>query len=56
MSEKLKHSRLFLWCIQVLKVCGRELMLVFRDQGVVIFFLVLNALYPVLYAMTTAPP
>ncbi len=55
MSEKLKHSRLFLWCIQVLKVCGRELMLVFRDQGVVIFFLVLNALYPVLYALIYNP-
>ena len=55
MSEKLKHSRLFLWFIQVLKVCGRELMLVFRDQGVVIFFLVLNALYPVLYALIYNP-
>ena len=55
MSEKLKHSRLFLWCIQVLRVCGRELMLVFRDQGVVIFFLVLNALYPVLYALIYNP-
>ena len=55
MSEKLKHSRLFLWFILVLKVCGRELMLVFRDQGVVIFFLVLNALYPVLYALIYNP-
>ena len=55
MSEKLKHSRLFLWFIQVLRVCGRELMLVFRDQGVVIFFLVLNALYPVLYALIYNP-
>ena len=55
MSEKLKHSRLFLWGIQVLRVCGRELMLVFRDQGVVIFFLVLNALYPVLYALIYNP-
>ena len=39
----------------MLKVCGRELMLVFRDQGVVIFFLVLNALYPVLYALIYNP-
>ena len=51
MAEKLKHSKFFLWCIQVLRVCGRELLLVFRDTGVVIFFLVLNAAYPVLYAL-----
>ena len=37
--------------MQVLKVCGRELLLVFRDEGVVIFFLLLNAVYPVLYAL-----
>ena len=55
MTEKLKHSRFFLWCIQVLKVCGRELLLVFRDEGVVIFFLLLNAVYPVLYALTYNP-
>ena len=55
MTEKIKHSRLFLWFIQVLRVCGRELLLVFRDQGVVIFFLVLNALYPVLYALIYNP-
>lgn len=51
MAEKLKHSKFFLWCIQVLRVCGRELLLVFRDEGVVIFFLLLNAVYPVLYAL-----
>ncbi len=51
MTEKVKHSRLFLWFIQVLRVCGRELLLVFRDTGVIIFFLVLNALYPVLYSL-----
>lgn len=51
MAEKLKHSRLFLWFIQVLRVCGRELLLVFRDKGVVIFFLILNALYPLLYSL-----
>ena len=55
MTDKVKHSRLFLWFIQVLRVCGRELLLVFRDQGVVIFFLVLNALYPVLYALIYNP-
>ena len=55
MTEKLKHSRFFMWCIQVLRVCGRELLLVFRDQGVVIFFLLLNALYPVLYALIYNP-
>ena len=55
MTEKVKHSRLFLWFIQVLRVCGRELLLVFRDSGVVIFFLVLNALYPVLYALIYNP-
>jgi len=55
MTEKIKHSRVFLWCIEVLKVCGRELMLVFRDQGVVIFFLVLNAVYPVLYSLIYNP-
>ncbi|MBR2084402.1 MAG: ABC transporter permease [Muribaculaceae bacterium] len=51
----MKHSRLFLWFIQVLRVCGRELLLVFRDQGVVIFFLLLNAVYPVLYALIYNP-
>ena len=55
MTERLKHSRFFLWCIQVLKVCGRELLLVFRDEGVVIFFLLLNAVYPVLYALIYNP-
>ncbi|MBR5170832.1 MAG: ABC transporter permease [Muribaculaceae bacterium] len=55
MTDKLKHSRLFLWFIQVLKVCGRELLLVFRDEGVIIFFLVLNAVYPVLYALIYNP-
>ena len=55
MTEKVKHSRLFLWCIQVLKVCGRELLLVFRDEGVVIFFLLLNAVYPVFYALVYNP-
>lgn len=55
MTEKLKHSRLFLWFIQVLRVCGRELLLVFRDQGVIIFFLLLNAVYPVLYALIYNP-
>ena len=51
MADELKHSKFFLWCIQVLRVCGRELLLVFRDEGVVIFFLLLNAVYPVLYAL-----
>ena len=55
MTEKLKHSRLFLWFIQVLRVCGRELLLVFRDSGVVIFFVVLNLAYPVLYALIYNP-
>ena len=55
MTDKLKHSRFFLWCIQVLRVCGRELLLVFRDEGVVIFFLLLNAVYPVLYAIIYNP-
>ena len=55
MTEKIKHSRLFMWFIQVLRVCGRELLLVFRDQGVVIFFLLLNAVYPVLYAIIYNP-
>ena len=55
LTEKLKHSRFFLWCIQVLRVCGRELLLVFRDEGVVIFFLLLNAVYPVLYALIYNP-
>ncbi|MBQ6166077.1 MAG: ABC transporter permease [Muribaculaceae bacterium] len=51
MTDRVKHSKFFLWCIQVLRVCGRELLLVFRDEGVVIFFLLLNAVYPVLYAL-----
>jgi len=55
MNDRVKHSRVFLWCVQVLRVCGRELLLVFRDQGVVIFFLLLNALYPVLYALIYNP-
>ena len=55
MTEKVKHSRFFLWFIQVLKVCGRELLLVFRDEGVVIFFLVLNAVYPVFYSIIYEP-
>ncbi len=55
MTEKIRHSRFFLWFIQVLRVCGRELLLVFRDSGVVIFFLLLNAAYPVLYALIYNP-
>ena len=54
-DKKKKHSRLFMWFIQVLRVCGRELLLVFRDEGVVIFFLVLNAVYPVFYALIYNP-
>jgi ABC-2 type transport system permease protein len=55
MTDKVKHSRLFLWFIQVLRVCGRELLLVFRDEGVVIFFLLLNAVYPVFYSIIYNP-
>ena len=55
MTEKVKHSRLFLWFVQVLRVCGRELLLVFRDEGVVIFFLLLNAVYPVFYSIIYNP-
>ena len=55
MTEKDKHSRLFLWFVQVLRVCGRELLLVFRDEGVVVFFLLLNAVYPVFYALIYNP-
>ena len=44
-----------MWFIQVLRVCGRELLLVFRDEGVAIFFLVLNAVYPVFYALIYNP-
>ena len=55
MTNKVKHSRLFLWFVQVLRVCGRELLLVFRDEGVVIFFLLLNAVYPVFYSIIYNP-
>ena len=41
MTDKVKHSRLFLWFVQVLRVCGRELLLVYnpevvRDERVVV--------------------
>ena len=35
----------------ILRVCRRELYLVFKDEGVIIFFLVLCAVYPILYSL-----
>ena len=55
MGKKIRHNRVNRWLLQVLKVCQRELVLVFRDEGVVIFFLLLNAVYPVLYALIYNP-
>ena len=55
MTEKIRHNRVNRWLLQVLRVCQRELLLVFRDEGVVIFFLLLNAVYPVLYSLIYNP-
>jgi len=54
-KNKQQHNALMRWIIQIYQVCRREFYLVFRDEGVIIFFLVLNALYPVLYALIYNP-
>jgi ABC-2 type transport system permease protein len=50
MKEK-KRNILFQWPIDMLKVAKREMRLVFADVGVVIFFFVLCAVYPLLYSL-----
>ena len=55
MTDKIKHNRFAQWFFDVLTVCRRELLLVFRDEGVIIFFIILNLLYPVLYSIIYNP-
>lgn len=53
---KLKMMRKLLqWHIDVFSVWKRELYLVFHDEAVIIFFLVLCALYPILYSLIYNP-
>ncbi|MDO4510772.1 MAG: ABC transporter permease [Bacteroidales bacterium] len=44
-------SNIFHWPLSIGRVWKRELCLAFRDQAVVIFFIVLCAVYPVLYSL-----
>ncbi len=44
-------QKILQWFIQVFNVWKRELHLSFRDEAVIIFFLVLCAVYPVLYSL-----
>ena len=43
------------WICDMLAVCKREFALVFRDMGVVLFFLLLPTVYPILYALIYNP-
>ena len=45
------RNSILIFFADLYRVWRRELRLVFRDEGVVIFFFVLCAVYPILYAL-----
>ncbi|MBP5498257.1 MAG: ABC transporter permease [Muribaculaceae bacterium] len=49
------RNKILIFLADLYRVWRRELRLVFRDEGVVIFFFVLCAIYPVLYALIYNP-
>ncbi|MBR1882837.1 MAG: ABC transporter permease [Muribaculaceae bacterium] len=51
MSNRRFDNRVWRWLASVYEVCRREFSLVFHDEGVIIFFLVLCAVYPVMYSL-----
>lgn len=50
-----KENRITQWMLSVFNVWRREFHLVFHDEGVLIFFLLLCATYPVLYSLIYNP-
>ena len=50
-----KRNILLRWPVDLLKVCAREIRMVFADVGVIIFFFVLCAIYPALYSLIYNP-
>ena len=51
MIDMRPFTNIFQWLESIFKVWKRELYLSFRDKAVVIFFIVLCAVYPVLYSL-----
>ncbi len=51
MSKTRKHISPLEWLHQTTQVWRRELLCIFRDEGVFIFVVILCALYPVLYSL-----
>ena len=51
----LKNSIIFRWLAGLVKTFRREFTLIFKDKGVVLFFVLLPILYPVVYAMIYNP-
>lgn len=51
----MKNLNITRWLTDVYRVLRRELLLVFRDQGVITFFLVLCATYPIVYSLIYNP-
>ena len=51
MIDMRPFTNIFQWLESIFKVWKRELYLTFRDKAVVIFFIVLCAVYPVLYSL-----
>lgn len=45
------NNSIWRWLVEAYRVCRREFRLTFNDKGVVIFFLLLCAIYPVLYSL-----
>ena len=45
------NNSIWRWLVEAYRVCRREFTLTFNDKGVVIFFLLLCAVYPVLYSL-----
>ena len=51
----MKNLKITRWLTDVFRVLRSELLLVFRDEGVITFFLVLCATYPIVYSLIYNP-
>ena len=46
-NNDMSNNKIIRWLVDVFHVWRREFMLAFHDQGVIVFFLVLCAVYPI---------
>ncbi len=51
----MSNNKIIRWLVDVFHVWRREFMLAFHDQGVIVFFLVLCAVYPIVYSLIYNP-